>query len=156
LPLVYTQRWLIFAVHPHFPSRSKPFVQNQERSRIRLNRRIATIRLIDDLCDTVPRMWQHLGATQEVLSRVEVVKGYVSFGKVIKTFTDSIYEFTFVVGGTCNPMHQSDSPHRLGIFVQPVAVSFQYLPCGPVSRRIIQTASNVACPHHLAEMRNIC
>ena len=85
-------------------------------------------------------MWQHLGATQEVLSRVEVVKGYVSFGKVIKTFTDSIYEFTFVVGGTCNSMHQTDSAHRLEIFEQPVAFGFQYFPCVTVSRRITETA----------------
>src|SRR6266487_6663601 len=124
LPFVYTQNRLMFAIYSGLPSRSKPFIQNQERSRVRLDRRTTAIRLIRDLGDTVPRMWQYLGASQKAMGRFEVLTVHVSFGEVVKALPNSIYEFALVVGENCNPMHQSDSAHRIGIFVQPVTFGF--------------------------------
>src|SRR5438477_12529584 len=46
LPLVYSQNRLLLTVHPDFPRWCKPFVHNQERSRIGFQRWVTAIRLV--------------------------------------------------------------------------------------------------------------
>lgn len=84
LPLVYTQNRPIFAVHSHFPSWRKPFVQNQQRRRNRLHRRITPIRLIDDLYNSVLSRRKHLLAAQKLADLLETLMVHLRFGEIIK------------------------------------------------------------------------